>query len=264
MKRRFGGVQVAVLIAVALVLLLPVVLTTAARLFIAVSLPATLDEISRASAETTSVPIGTAQALDTTIRMGVGMLQVHAAQESTAALRASFEHMRKDWLPEVHHSADATRGVVVVEEVDGPKGVIYGEVVSQWDLALARGVPTSVTIEAGTGDVSANLREVDVRQLNATSGFGEMLIDLSGPRKTDVTGCVRCRVGGLKLVVPTDVGVRLRGWDAGICTLDAQGFSRSGDDMVNSAWGSAGPKIDLNLDLDLERGGGKLTLANPE
>lgn len=212
------------------------------------------------SSETTRVPLGTAQVLDTTIRMHLGVLRLRAAETSSAALEASFIRVPGEWQPEVGYSVDATKGALVVRQPDAPQGFCIPDDGNEWSLALARSVPTTLTLELGLGESTVNLRDVDVRRLDIAAGIGKATIDLTGPRDNDVAGRINCGVGDLTLIVPKDVGVRITGGGGGIGTFEAPGFSRTDEALVNPAWNEDGTTIDLKL----TQGVGKVTVKSVE
>jgi hypothetical protein len=200
------------------------------------------------SNETTTVALGEARELHTTIRVGAAALKLHSDEASPAALKAEFTNVPVDWRPEVRYSVDATTGVLVVKEAhEDPKGINIGDINPTWDLRLASGVPTDLTLELGVGDSSMNLSGVDVTKLRVIAGVGHTTIDLSGPRNHDITGRIESGMGNLRLIVPKGVGVRLMGRNTKFGELRAPGFTESNGGLVNSAWNEAGPKIDLTL-----------------
>ena len=60
----------------------------------------------------------------------------------------------------------------------------WGETENTWELALASGVPTDLSLKLGVGEADVDLSDVDVRYLEAVTGVGETTIDLSGPRSS--------------------------------------------------------------------------------
>jgi hypothetical protein len=213
------------------------------------------------SNETTTVALDGAQELHTTVRMGAVSLKLHSAETSSAALNAKFTLVPVDWRPMVQYSVDATKGVLLVKEAEeDPKGINIGDVSPTWDLGLARGIPTDLTLELGVGDSTMKLSGVDVTKLRVTAGVGHTTIDLSGPRSHDITGRIESGMGNLRLIVPKGIGVRLRGGNTEFGELRAPGFTKSNGGLVNSAWDGTGPKIDLML----THGMGDMTIDSAE
>lgn len=206
------------------------------------------------STETTQVALGEAEALDTTIRNGFGVLKLQAGESSsTTALDATFKFAPADWEPEVKYSTDGTRGVLYVGQPDIAVAPEFGKSENTWTMKVAPDVPTNLSVKLGVGESDVDLRGVDVTALEAITGVGEAKIDLSGERTHDLTARIEAGVGEVTISVPTDVGVRIIGSGDGLGDFTAEGFTRDGssgstpnpDDLVNSAWSGDGPKIEL-------------------
>lgn len=210
--------------------------------------------------QTQTVPMGAATSLRTSVRMGIGTLRLKAGEpSSTLALAAAFSYP-KSWKPEVKYAVEATQGMlsVIQPEIHGLPGLRERD--NFWSLVLAPGVPTDLTLKVGTGESKIDLRGIDVTSLEVVSGVGAMTLNLSGPRPHDVHGRIESGVGAMDIVVPSGVGVRLVGGTDGVGNLTASGFTKSDGGLVNSAWGKAGPKIDLTL----TRGVGDIKVTSAE
>jgi hypothetical protein len=198
------------------------------------------------STETTTVALAGADALATNVRMGVGELKLRAGEpSSTAAMNGTFTYAPASWKPQVAYSVVETRGVLSIEqpESSGPEG--FGRAKNTWVVTLAPDVPTSLSVKLGVGEGTLDLRGMDLTGLEVLTGLGQSTIDLSGERTRDLTARIECGVGDVELSVPNSVGVRIVGGSDGLGDLEADGFSRDGDDLVNAAWSAAGPKLQV-------------------
>ena len=202
-----------------------------------------------ATNQTQTVPIGAATSLKTSVRMGVGVLKLSAAEpRSTSALEAAFTYPRADWKPVVEYSVEATRGTLGISQPDfRTVPVSLGSSDNSWNLRLASGVPTDLSLKLGVGESTVDLRDIDVTSLEVVSGVGKATVDLSGTRTHDVSGRVEAGVGELDIIVPSAVGVKLVGGTEGIGELKAAGFTQTDGGVVNAAWNQPGPKIVLAL-----------------
>jgi hypothetical protein len=245
------------LLAVALVVLAALATTTGCR---RVKLADGSAGTGATTDQTQTVPIGAATSLRTTVRMALGTMRLGAGEpSSTLALDGGFSYP-PSWKPEVTYAVEATQGAlsVIQPEIKGPPGLTDRD--NFWSLALAPGVPTDLTLKMGAGESKINLRGIDITSLDVMSGMGEMTLDLSGPRPHDVHGRIESGVGDLRIIVRRGVGVRFVGGTDGVGNLTADGFTKSDGGLVNSAWGKAGPKIDLTL----TRGVGDITVTSAE
>ena len=208
-------------------------------------------EPGESSTETTSAPLGGATRVDATIRMGVGELLVSSVPSSTAAFTADFSYTPASWKPEVdYHVTPADLGPIGVLYVGQPEagGVTkWGRTENSWDLALASGVPTDLSLKVGVGEATVDLEDVDVRSIDVVAGVGETKVDLSGPRSSDVSGTITSGVGATTLLLPRDVGVRITVGGSGPGKVSSEDFTRTGDVLTNDAWSQPGPKITLKV-----------------
>ena len=86
-------------------------------------------------------------------------------------------------------------------------------------------------------------------------GAGQMLLDLNGPRKQNLSVDIHGGVGQARIRLPKDVGVRAHA-TGGIGSVNTHGFTKQGDDYVNTAYG----KTPTSIDLSVEGGIGEIDL----
>jgi len=207
--------------------------------------------------ETSTVELGGATKLAVSVRMGVGELEVSGASAAASALEAVFTYAPAAWRPEVTHTSNGELGVLGVcqPECDGRP---LGDVRNRWQLRLADGVPINLCLALDVGTSIVDLRGVDVRGLEITTGLGDAAIDLSGPRTADMKGSIQTGVGETTIRLPERTGVRVTGADAGFGELYADGFMLDGRDYVNASWDEPGPKMLIYL----QRGVGDVRLVS--
>ncbi len=203
------------------------------------------------STETTSAPLGGATRVNATIRMGVGELLVSSVPSSTAVFTADFTYNPRSWKPEVaYHVRPADPGPIGVLYVGQPEAgtaTKWGQAENSWDLALARGVPTDLSLKVGVGEATVDLEDVDVRSIEVVTGVGETKLDLSGPRSSDVSGTITSGVGATTVRLPRDVGVQITVSGSGLGKVSSEDFTRTGNVLTNKAWSQPGPKITLKV-----------------
>jgi hypothetical protein len=209
-------------------------------------------EQSGSSTETTSAPLGGADRVEATIRMGVGDLAVSSVPSITAGFTGQFSFNPPSWKPEVTYGvgvlADGAKvGVLYVGQPESGGAANWREAQNKWDVALASGVPTNVSVKMGVGQGSIDLSSVDVRALEAVTGVGETKIDLSGPRSADLSGSITTGVGDTTIRLPKNVGVQITGGGDGLGNVSKGGLKGSGNVLTNDAWSQSGPKIMLRI-----------------
>jgi hypothetical protein len=209
-------------------------------------------ESGKSSTETTSAPLGGADRIEATIRMGVGDLAVSSVPSTAAGFTGTFKYNPVSWKPEVTYGvgelADGIKvGVLYIGQPESGGPASWREAQNKWDIALASGVPTNVSVKMGVGQGSVDLSGVDVRNLEAVTGVGETEIDLSGPRLADVSGTITTGVGATTVRLPKNIGVQITGGGDGLGNVSKGGLKGSGSVLTNDAWGQPGPKITLKV-----------------
>lgn len=205
--------------------------------------------------DTQSVALQGAEKLDASIRMAAGRLKLDAG--GPAAMDAEFSYSPRTWKPEVDYSVEGSTGVLAVEQPDPTSGFdMNGDTRNEWDLMLAAGVPLDLDVKLGAGESDIDLSGIDVRTLNVLTGAGQTTVDLSGPRTADVDARIEASVGELTVLVPSDVGVRVRTSSEGIGDSTYEGLDRDGSDYVNDAYATSSVKIEVML----HRGIGEVTV----
>jgi len=206
--------------------------------------------------ESSSFPLGGATRISAKIVMGVGELRMSGESTTTDALQATFRFNPESWRPETSYAVVDGEGRLEVRQPSDSRAPQFRSATNEWDLVLAGGIPTDLDLTLGVGNNRVDLSKVDVRDLKVVTGVGEATLDLTGPRTADVDARVESGVGSLRIRLPRGVAVRVSKVSDGLGTLTADGFTLQGDDYVNAAYGSAGPRIQL----DLHAGVGDVTL----
>ncbi|HKQ88048.1 MAG TPA: LiaF domain-containing protein, partial [Candidatus Acidoferrales bacterium] len=99
------------------------------------------------------------------------------------------------------------------------------------------------------------LAGLDLTHLEVHMGAGEMVLDLTGQRKQNLSADIHGGVGQARIRLPKDVGVRAHA-TGGIGAVNAHGLTKQGDDYVNAAYG----KTPTTIDLSVEGGIGEIDL----
>ncbi|HEX9094375.1 MAG TPA: toast rack family protein [Coriobacteriia bacterium] len=206
--------------------------------------------------ENETVPLGGATTIEAEISMGVGELTLSGESTTTSALDGTFTYGPSDWKPEIGYDVSEGTGRLRVRQTEPDLTPDLRNAQNTWDMTLAGGVPTRISLELGVGRSAIDLRDVDVRDLSVTCGVGETTLDLSGPRTAGMDVDIEAGVGSVTVKVPRGVGVRIAGREDGVGHTSADGFIAQGGAWVNESYAGPGPKIEI----DLQRGVGDVTL----
>lgn len=122
-----------------------------------------------------------------------------------------------------------------------------------WDLALTTRVPLNLTIEAGVGRSTLDLRDMQLSGLEVNTGVGETTINLAtGSYKANIsTG-----VGATTIRLPTGVAARVE-LERGLGAVNVRGdFDKNEDVYTSPDYATAEERIDLQV----QGGVGAITL----
>jgi len=191
------------------------------------------------------VEIGGAESTKVSIAVGVGKLNVTGGAEGL--LDARFEYNIPDWKPEVSYEVKEGFGRLTIEQPATVVGATWpSNVRYEWNLRLSDKVPMDLDVEMGVGKMDLDTRGMNLRHLKVDAGVGEGRIDLSGAT-ADLTADVEAGIGKLKLLLPSDVGVRVEA-EGGIGHIQAKGLTSDGEAWTNDAWGKSKVSIRVNVE----------------
>jgi len=194
-----------------------------------------------------SLGLNGADKLTARVRMGVGELSLAGSANSSDTLSVRFEYAPVSWKPDVEFETDGIEARFNAEQPQTQEFQLGDQVRNSWKMKFPSGVPTDLSLKLGVGESTVDLRDVDVRELVVTTGVGSAKIDLSGARANDIAARVECGVGETVIRVPSTMGVRITGGKDGVGDLTTAGFRTDGDALVNDAYGSTGPKLEITL-----------------
>jgi len=97
---------------------------------------------------------------------------------------------------------------------------------------------------------------VPLTRLDLNIGAGQMDVDLTGDRKTDLTADIEGGVGQANIRLPKNVGVIAHA-SGGIGSINVRGLKHDGDSYTNDAYG----KSPATIHLKVEGGIGEIVLS---
>ena len=210
-----------------------------------------------AHTESQQVELGGAESARVEIHIGAGVLQI--AGGATDLLEADFTYSQESWKPEVNYSVGGSEGVLTVKQPSVSGVIPSPELRYEWALRFNNDVPMEMKIEMGVGGGELALGDLNLSKLELEVGVGGANISLDGEWELDLDATIKGGVGGLKITLPRDVGVRVEA-KSGLGGVDAQGFHKEGDVYTNDAYGSS--DVTLNLRIEVGVGGVELNLAD--
>jgi len=198
------------------------------------------------------VGLGGAESALVQIKMSAGGLVIRGGAEDL--LEAEFTYNYDSWKPEVDYTVSGGEGLLTITHPS--QTISFPGVDYEWDLRFNSEVPMEMQIDIGAGGGKLMLGGLSLRKLNIDLSVGGADIDLTGDWEADLVASIHGGVGGVNLVLPRDVGVRVEA-DAGLGGVNAGGFNQDGDFYTNDAYG----QTDVSLEIRVEVGVGGVELS---
>lgn len=232
-------------------------------------------KVGELTRDTDVVELNDADEVRVDIKIDAG--ELHIDGEADALLEAEFTYNVTDWKPEVRYQVEEGQGRLSIQQPKTDKISLSGDIRYEWDLQFNAEVPLDMRINggAGTSDVrlgNLNITRVDFQlgvgdadidlsgntsltEMNVDMGMGMVTIDLTGNWEHDVAVDIQGGVGRTLLILPEDVGVRVK-VDKGLGDVDASGLYHRDGTYVNSAYDEA----DIVLKINVQAGVGQIDL----
>ena len=188
-----------------------------------------------------------------TLEMGAG--DINLSGGASHLLEADFDYRSSSGTPRVDYSISGTTGDLRITQDDKDVHVRTTSD-NHWTVHLANDVPLEIKIDMGAGHGNLRLRDIDVTRLNLDMGAGQVDVDFTGDRQSDLTAEIEGGVGEANIRLPKNVGVIVHA-SGGIGTIDAHGLKHEGDEYTNEMYG----KSPVTIHLKVEGGVGRIVLT---
>ncbi|HUW94888.1 MAG TPA: LiaF domain-containing protein, partial [Anaerolineae bacterium] len=151
-----------------------------------------------------------------------------------------------------------SEGLLTVSQPSDLETTGFLNIKYEWDLRFNSEVPMDMKIDMGVGGGDLELGDLNLRKLTIDVGVGGADISLDGDWEADLEASIKGGVGGLKVTLPRDVGVRVEA-ESGLGAVGAPGFNQDGDIYTNDAYGRS--NMTLNVKVEVGVGGVELNLG---
>lgn len=116
-----------------------------------------------------------------------------------------------------------------------------------WDLDISNAIPVDLSLTMGAGKIYADLKDLRLDRIYISLGVGETTVIL--PQQGRLNAQIEGAVGQMIIIVPGDVGVKLRA-DRGLANLNAPGnYVRVGDDYESPGFENAINRVEIDLSM---------------
>jgi hypothetical protein len=176
------------------------------------------------------------------LEMGAGELTINGG--SSHALEADFNFSGSFDEPRVDYSVAGGAGQVSISQ--DSRTVHFGNSRNEWDLRFSSQIPWELRVDMGAGKGNLHFRDVPLTRLDLNIGAGQVDVDLTGDRKTDLTADIEGGVGQATIRLPKNVGVVAEA-SGGIGSVDAHGLKHEGNTYTNEAYGKSPATIHLKV-----------------
>lgn len=197
-----------------------------------------------------------AERAEVELNHGVGSLRLASLPEGSGSLLAGEIVTGRG--ERLERSFDVSGGTAVLRLRAEQRGRIFnvGGGDREWRLALARGVPVDLRVDAGVGRTVAELDGVRLSALDLDAGVGEVRVTL--PERGGYAADIDAGVGEVVVRLPSQLAVRAT-IDTGLGGTRVLGpFERDGDTYTTSGYAQADD--DDRVELRINGGVGQVTV----
>jgi hypothetical protein len=213
-------------------------------------------QVGEVRTEAERVELGSAESARVQVGMGAGVLVIDGGAREL--LEGVFTYSHDSWKPVVEYQVVGSQGQLSIQQPPDLEITGFPNVRYEWALRFNSEVPMEMTINLGVGGGDLDLGDLNLSKLSLDVGVGGADVDLTGDWKADLEASMKGGVGGLKVTLPRDVGVRVEA-ESGLGAVGAPGFNRNGDIYTNDAYGSSDVTLDIKLEVGM--GGAELNLS---
>jgi len=201
------------------------------------------------------IDAGKAETVRAEIRMGAGELRVEGG--GTKLMEGSFRYSERVGRPTVRYDVTGSRGRLIV---DSPKkDSSFGKMVNEWNLRIGSDAPLEMNVTLGGGKADLNMSRLPLHAMEVRMGAGELLLNMAGKYRKDVTVQVDGGAGEARIRLPRDVGAVVDA-KVGIGSINTKGLTKRDGKYYNEAYAEGKPAVRMEV-----RGGvGEIKLSVEE
>lgn len=143
------------------------------------------------------------------IDLKVGTLNINSSNDDSVSSKVTFDDPK--WKPVVknmkdNYGEDINISEPAVRNINNSKMAIM----NNYDLNISKNVPINMKIKSEVNDVKADLKELQLNNLDVNMGSGKLYLDISGNYKKNITVNLNCGAGESTIYFPKNVGVKVQ------------------------------------------------------
>lgn len=189
-----------------------------------------------------------AKELEVELNLGAGKMEVSEGTEEWVEGVVFISDKKLN--PEVSYKLKRDVGHISIDQPDNKFGnITKGSLKNEWDIKLTDQIPMDLRVNTGASETVLNLQGLQLSDLQVDAGVGDITIDLSGDWKGSFDVDLNMGVGSAKVLLPTDVGVKIVA-SKGIGETNFKGLISEGNGVyINEAYENADVIITITTDL---------------
>lgn len=147
--------------------------------------------------------------VNTEIDLKVGALNIYSSNDNNVSSKITFDDPK--WKPIVKNMKDNYG-----EDINIREPVIKGinkskkTIMNNCDLNISKTIPINMKIKSEASDVKADLRELQLNNLDINMGTGKLYLNISGNYKKSLTVNLNCGQGESTICFPKNIGVKVQ------------------------------------------------------
>lgn len=176
------------------------------------------------------------------INLKVGTLNINSSNSNNISSKIIFN--KSEWKPIIEDIKNNNSEDLNISQPNMSKISKSNKDINKWKLNFSENVPVNMTIKTGVGDVTADLRKVQLNKLDIDMGTGKLNLDISGDYKKNLNVNLNCGVGETTIHFPKNIGVKVKIKKHFIAkAIDSTWFTNNGDEYTNSNYGKTNVTI---------------------
>src|SRR5216684_7476943 len=156
---------------------------------------------------TQTVDLQGAKSAHARLEMGAGQLTINGG--ANHLLDADFNYSNSFDQPRVDYSV--TGGVGQLNISQESHSLHFGRSENDWNLRFGKDIPLELKVDMGAGQGNLHFRDVPLTRLDLNLGAGQIDIDFTGDRKTELTADIEGGVGQATINVGRQISFAVAG-----------------------------------------------------
>jgi hypothetical protein len=152
------------------------------------------------------VELGSAQNVEVNIKMGTGELTINP--DTNKLMEGTFTYNIDQWKPRFTYDPQGNIWNLTIRQPKTDLKVESGAR-NEWDLNFGTWVPMEMNVEMGNGNADIAVAGLDLASLSASTGAGDISLDLTGNRVNHLIVRAGTGTGKVNLIVPDYIGVQI-------------------------------------------------------